>query len=239
MGIPILFDEILLNSRISEYIEWLPQEAPHCAIFGATGTGKTYFSKLLLGKVVLHEPNSQIFVLNFKGDEDFSFLDGCDRYFQFDKCRKGLQEFYQLFQARQSGEDKGRNMLVMFFDEWASYCNSISDDKKILEAEKRKLSNLLMLGRSFRIHVILSQQRLDASYFNATRDNFSLVVGLGNLSQEAKDMMFSEFKKEMLPNRRRGTGYMIINGANFRAVVVPQISDWDKLHITIKNGVTR
>lgn len=226
-----------MSLGVSAPVVWNPQQAPHVVAFGATGSGKTYFTKLLLGKIALHEPTAQLRVCDFKGDDDFSFLNGCERFHRFMGCGAGLDEFYKQFSARQSGEDKSRHMLVLFFDEWASYCNNL--DKKAVEEEKRKLATLLMLGRSFRVHVIVSQQRADAAYFNAARDNFNLVIGLGNLSEESKNMLFHEFKEQMKPDRKQGTGYMLTNGADFKAVCVPTVSDVKKLHQTILQGVKR
>lgn len=237
MEIDILFNKNYLSFGISEIIKWNPERAPHIITIGATGSGKSYFSKLLLGKISLHVSNSQIYICDFKGDDDFSFLNGSSRFFRFMECSQGLQQFYEHFQKRQKGEENNRNMIVLFFDEWASYCNSL--DKKIIEEEKKKLSNLLMLGRSFNVHVIITQQRADASYFNSARDNFNLVIGLGNLSEESKNMLFHDFKNEMLPNQKQGTGYMLVNGANLLEIQVPIISNMEKLQETIKRGVSR
>lgn len=79
-------------------------------------------------------------------------------------------------------------MKVLLFEEWASYLNSI--DKKEQDNEKRKLSNLLMLSRSFNMQVIICVQRADAQYFSTARDNANLIVGLGNLSDESRSMLF-------------------------------------------------
>lgn len=236
--------EILLNDSYFQMgfvkgVNWHPSLAPHMVIFGNTGSGKTYCCKLILGKIALHEKKSQIYVCDFKGDIDYSFLEGQERFFRFMECQNGLQLFYDKFQQRQSGTDKSRNMLVYYFDEWASYCNSISDDKKFLEAEKRKLANVLMLGRSFSCHVILSQQRVDAQYFNTARDNFNITIGLGNLSEESKQMFFHEYKKDMKPDRGRGTGYMLENGANLTSIRVPKITNFKKLNNTILQAVKR
>ncbi len=128
-------------------------------------------------------------------------------------------------------------MLVLFYDEFGAYCNSL--DKKVAEDEKKKLATLAMLGRSFRMHILISMQRADASYFNSSRDNFNLVIGLGNLSEESKNMLFHEYKDDMLPDRKQGTGYMLTNGTALTAVQVPTISNMTKLESFIKQGVTR
>ena len=59
--------------------------------------------------------------------------------------------FYNCFLNRQSGKDNNRNFLLLVWDEWASYILSL--DKKVAEEEKKKLAILLMLGRSFNVHV--------------------------------------------------------------------------------------
>lgn len=237
MAIPILLDEAYLKLNIEKWLMWEPDKAPHAIIIGNTGSGKTYFSKLFLGKISLYGTNAEIFVCDFKGDNDFSFLIGCKNFYRFMECADGLAQFYNRFVNRQQGQDSSRSMLVLFFDEWASYLNF--QDKKQSEEEKKKLSNLLMLGRSFNVHVIISQQRADAQYFSTARDNLNLVVSLGNLSEESKEMLFHEYRKEMLPNRERGTGYMLTNGTDLRAIVVPRINDFEKLHRTIKKAVSR
>ena len=115
MELDILFNEKYINFGISEAVKWNPEKAPHVVIIGATGSGKTYFTKLLLGKIALHVPNSQIYVCDFKGDDDFSFLQGCSRSHRFMGCIEGLQRFYERFLKRQQGIEKDKTMVVLFF----------------------------------------------------------------------------------------------------------------------------
>lgn len=233
----ILLNQTYLELGINQHINWRPEKSPHILVCGSTGSGKTYFTKLLLGKIALYKPTAQLYVCDFKGDTDFEFLNGCCRSFRFLDCQDGLQQFYDRFRKRQSGEDSSRNMIVMFYDEWASYCNGL--DKKSSETEKQKLATLLMLGRSFRVHIIVSQQRADAAYFNTARENFNVIIGLGNLSQESQSMVFHEFKDHIKPDRKQGTGYMTTNGTGFTPIVVPVINNMEKLHQIIRQGVIR
>lgn len=46
----ILWREDYQRMGLNIPIHWHPEKAPHMAISGATGSGKTYFTKLLLGK---------------------------------------------------------------------------------------------------------------------------------------------------------------------------------------------
>lgn len=237
MDIELFLNEPYLKYGIKKYTLWNPETAPHIVIFGATGSGKSYACKLLLARISRYCPNSHFYVCDFKGDSDFSFLNTKARFYRFLNCENGLSDFYKQLEERQSGKDNSRNLILLFFDEWASYILNL--EKKKAEEEKKKLATLLMLGRSFNVHVLISQQRVDAFYFNAARDNFNLVIALGNLSSEGKEMMFHEFKEQMKSDRIRGTGYMTTNGTDFTPILVPIVSNLNCLNHYIKEAVAR
>ncbi len=231
----ILWQEDYLRLGLKIPITWNTETAPMACCFGSTGSGKTYALKSLLGKLVKYG-NAKLTVCDGKGGGDFDFLSGCERYASID-VSSVFNGFYQSFLARQRGEDKSRGMAVLMFDEWSAYLDGL-EDKKSMEAQRRKLGNLLRLGRSFQYHVIIGQQRMDSVYFQGFRENFNLVIGLANLSKESRDMFFSEYREQMEPDRARGTGYMTINGAEFTPIAVPKINDLEKLHRAIRTGVT-
>lgn len=233
----ILWREDYLRQGLRISIDWSPEATPHVCCFGTTGSGKTYALKLLTGKLVKYG-KAKLTVCDGKGSGDFDFLKGCDRYAAID-VTSVFDGFYNGFLARQRGEDEHpEEMRALVFDEWSAYLDGL-EEKKSMEAQRRKLGQLLRLGRSFHYHVILGQQRMDSTYFQGFRENFNLVIGLSNLSKESRDMFFSEFKDKIEPDRARGTGYMTVNGANFTPVAVPKVNDLDKLHRTILAGVTR
>jgi len=233
--IPILLNEALLHLQVKKWEVWEPTKAPHMIIVGSTGSGKTYFSKLLLSKIAIHSNQVEMYISDFKGDSDFSFLSGCKNFFRFEECSDGLDQFYKLFLDRQKNLSSSRTMLIYYIDEWQSFLGYI--DKKDAEDKKRKLSSLLALGRSFNVHVIVSQQRADAQYFSTARDNFSVAIGLGNLSPESKDMLFHDYKDNMENTCRQGTGYMLTNGMALTRIAVPTITNMDKLHRTLRSVV--
>lgn len=232
----ILWREDYLRLGLKIPIDWDTEAAPHVCCFGTTGSGKTYATKLLCGKAVKYG-KCRLTVADGKGGGDYDFLKGCDRYAAIDVTAV-FDEFYNGFLARQRGEDESQDMRVLMFDEWSAYLDGL-DGKKYQDEQRRKLGQLLRLGRSFHYHVVLGQQRMDSTYFQGFRENFNLVIGLSNLSRESRDMFFSEYKDQILPDRARGTGYMTVNGASFTPVAVPKVNDLDKLHRAILAGVTR
>ena len=229
-------DSTLYMSGITKYITWNFQKHPHAVIFGSTGSGKTYLLKILLGRLGKNIGDSEILLCDYKGDSDFQFLQTCNNFFRFDCCIQGLEQALNLLQERQKNITSDRHFFALVFDEWASFVNNL--DKKQAEWAKQSLATLLMLGRSFNIHVILSQQRLDASYFNAARDNFSVIFGMGVLSRESIEMIFREYKDRLDPNKNQGQGSLVI-GNQFFDIFVPSVYDSRKLEASILSAVTR
>lgn len=234
--IELVPDASLFASGITKYLFWEYEKSPMMVIFGSTGSGKTYLLKLLLARIGLYIPNSELILCDFKSDTDFSFANNCQNFYRFDKCMDGLEQAYNKLQQRQHNEDSSKHFFALVFDEWASFINYL--DKKSAEHAKQMLSSLLMLGRSFNIHVIISQQRLDASYFNSARDNFSVVIGMGVLSKESVEMMFSEYKDVIQRNKPQGYGSML-NGNSFKEIVVPVVRNHQKMELCILSAINR
>ena len=227
-------DATLYASGILKYIKWNYEKNPHMVIFGSTGSGKTYLLKILLARIGKHIPDAELVVCDYKSDDDFTFLDGLSNFYRFDKCMDGLERAVQLLHERQHGQNKDRHFFCLVFDEWASFLNNL--DKKSAEYAKQSLAVLLMLGRSYNLHVIVSQQRLDASYFNSSRDNFSVICGMGTLSKESVQMMFSDYKDVIESNKPQGQGSIII-GNQFKSIIVATVWDDNKLRDSILSAV--
>lgn len=233
-GIPLFLDETYLSHGINKWVLWDMEKAPHGLVVGQSGSGKTYACKQILARIGLSTP-CEIYVLDFKSDTDFDVLSGGKRFFRYTDCANGLHEFYERFRQRQCGHDSQRHPIVIFFDEWSSYCNAM--DKKQSEEDKKILGILVSLGRSFRIHVIISQQRADAVYFNQFRDNFSTSIGMGNLSDESRKMLFPDYVKKLSPDRQIGTGYVAFNGQKPIPIFVPPVKNPFRLERILREAV--
>lgn len=231
--ISLYWNATLLNGGCRFPVKWNTKREPHLAIFGPTGSGKTYAEELLIGRIAIHIPGAQVTVCDFKAD-DFRFLRGCKRYYEFIDCQRGLDDFYTSFLARQQGNSTDRSFRLLVFDEWASFLNFL--DKKEVEAAKKQLATLLMLGRSFNCHVLICQQRADAEYFGKARDNFSVVIALGNISKEAA-AMFGFPRDEMEPVNGVGAGYMLTNGTDLIQIQVPTVRYPERLEAAIRKIV--
>ena len=236
--IKLFLNEAYLKYGIRKYVTW-NLASGHLVVFGATGSGKTTATKLILARISKHIPDSQIWVNDYKGDStDYAFLQGSDRFYRFNEVKEGLDDFYEEFRKRQSGENNRRNHIICCIEEWNSYIMSL--DKKSADDEKKKLGTLLFMGRSYGVHILLSQQRMDSCNYSAgSRDQYSVVIGLGNLSTEAKEMMFREYKDQMKSDNKKHSGYMVTNGTDFTRIQVPFISDMSKINYYIKEAVCR
>lgn len=235
-SIDLVLDQEFYELGIYNYIQWQYIKYPHMVIFGSTGSGKTYLLKIILARIGLTIPDSELLVCDFKADNDFNFLSNYSNFYRFDNCSNGLKTAIEILRNRQTGKNNDSHFFMLVFDEWASFINSL--EKKQAEQAKQDLSSLLMLGRSFNIHVLLSQQRLDASYFSSARDNFSVVIGMGKLSKESVEMMFSDYKKLLIPNKTQGTGSLIM-GNKLKNIIVPSVNNPKKLEHNIIKAVNR
>jgi len=234
--IPMFPDEQLYNAEITKYIRWEYAKYPHGLLFGSTGSGKTYALKIWLGRISKYIPDSELILCDYKSDADFVFADSFQNFYRFNDCMNGLKYALQTLQDRQQEITASRHLVILVFDEWASFVSNLP--KKDADQAKSDLATLLMLGRSFNVQVIISQQRVDAVYFNSSRDNFSVVIGMGALSKESVNMMYTEYKDAINPNKSQGHGSMIM-GNQLHEIIVPYVSDVNKLHSTILTAINR
>lgn len=203
-------------------VTWRHDRFAHMLIVGQTGSGKTNALKALLCQMAWTiYPTPTLWLCDFKQD-DFRFAKDHPHYYGYTDVTKGLDEFYQHFKKRQSGSDQLYSFHVLVFDEWSAYLASL--DKAAAEAAKKKLSELLMLGRSFNIHVIICQQTAHTDAFGKSRDNFGAVLAMGELSKEGKEMLFSDLKDEMYSVDEIGTGYFR-QGSRMRRVWIPEMAE--------------
>lgn len=210
---------------------------PHALLTGSSGSGKSVALLFLLGKRLQADPDTCIYVCDFKNSADFRFLakSSYPYYFAGDDSFRGITKFYERFNAaRQSGETGRRFLLV--FDEYPAFISRLQMQDKQEKTKKagevlNMVSEILMLGRGIGFGVWIVTQRADASLFSGgSRDNFMVLLALGRLSREQKGMLFSG---EELPDRvyQPGEGVILLDGREVKEVKIPWITDmlgWKK-----------
>ena len=199
-------------------------KSPHALIVGPTGSGKSVASMLLTAKIGTHFKGSKVWILDYKGDDSFTFLRGVPqaRYFQYKDCFRGLQEYFTIFQERLSGTPD-RAFRLLWCDEWQSLILNLP--KKEAEEAKAMLSTVLTMGRSMGCQVLTSTQQASASLFaqgSGTREQYSVILALGNIGRESASMLGLE-RETVLPCTAIGSGHLLLNGAEQKPVQVPLI----------------
>lgn len=226
---------LLLGAKMRPLLDF--EKCPHMLICGSTGSGKTYATAFLLAKLAKCEEDISLVVCDYK-KSGFGWLEesGCPAFYGYDKVTDGIDAVYNEFSQRLRLNDKVRNskQLFLFIDEYGAYISAL--DKKAADTVKSKIGEMLFMGRSLGVHLIIGIQRADASYFYAgARDQFSAILMLGNLSEEQKSMLVPNYKEQMRELNARGQGYLYVDGSGFFRVLVPMVEDEEKVHSAIKS----
>lgn len=186
-----------------------------------------------MGKLCLTYKNAKVYILDFKGDDSFREFNNFNNYFIYSDCLAGLREVYEEFNERlkTTGDFPP---LIVFIDELASMISYFSRTTSEKNEIQRILAEMLMMGRGKRVHIVTSTQRPDSNLFsNGARDNYTFKLGLGNLSSEAKKMLFPStdiiFKKCGI-----GYGYVSLHSNDPIFVGVPVFSNFKKIYTLIK-----
>lgn len=216
---------------VSQKCDWDYKKYPHALLIGGTGTGKTTVLKKITATFAQQVKDSEIYLCTFKHrNDDFPYLAENLHFASYSRCTELFESLHTRLTARLNGEDSTQNLLMMVFDEWAGFLLSL--DKKEQEDKLKKLGQILMLGRSMNIQALIAMQRPDALFFkNGARDNFNLILAMGNLSADGKHMIFSsDFIDQLKPCIQIGEGYALIAGSVLNRIrVPPPTTDIDKI----------
>lgn len=206
---------------------------PNFLVVGKTGSGKSYALSVLLG-IYANIPNVHVTICDYKKSSFAQFVD-CSDFYGYEEVPNGIRAFYEEFVHRLAANDEKRNqkIQVLLIDEYGALISA--QDKKTADELKTKVSNMLFMGRSLGIRVLIGVQRADAEHFKAgARDQFRAILGLGNLSKEQKQMLFSDYKDSMIEQNSVGEGYLLIDGKDVERVKIAEIKDMEKLNIQIR-----
>lgn len=206
---------------------------------GKTGSGKSYALSVLLGIYAKYVPAVSITICDYK-KSSFAQFEDTPNFYGYEDVPDGIRSFYQEFSERLAANDEERNrhIRILLIDEYGVLI--AAQDKKVAEELKTKLANLLFMGRSLNMRVIIGVQRADSEHFKAgARDQFKAILALADLSKEQKQMLFSDYKDKMTEHCGLGEGYLLIDGQDIERVKVAEVKDFKALNDTIREAMCR
>lgn len=190
---------------------------------GMSGAGKSFHEQQIVCKLALAEPDGELYCADYKGEDALAYLRGCPRYFFYRDTLTALEIVHGRLLARQSGEDASRNPVTLIWDEYmAQMLSLISEDKKAASVVMGKVSEILMLGRSLSIRLVISCQRPDALAFPAgSRLNYGVVVVLGAAVRSIYEMLLPDHMEQVKGRQfGRGEGVALFQGSELHFIKV-------------------
>ena len=193
----------------------------HILICGKSRSGKSYFEKQLFARLIKAEPDGEFYFADYKRDKSFRCLRQCERYYCFDSTLDALDIVYGTMKKRQSGEDEASHWVTLIWDEYASNISDLMGDrspegKKRAEKVMQQVSNILMLGISLNIRIILTCQTAYQEVFKlGARLNFGAIIILGAFVKSNYDMLMPEHIEEIKTKGhkfKQGEGSISLDG---------------------------
>ena len=214
-------------------------------ICGMSGSGKSYLVNQYLARICLHGgEDSVVYFSDFKQDDSYSYLKGCPRYYPYDKTLDALEEVYEIMHKRQCGEDTSRHFVTLVWDEYmANILALLGSEKKKAETVMHKVSEILMLGRSLAVRLVIACQRPDASAFptGGSRLNFGVIIIVGATLDSIYSMLMPKELMDKVGNREFhvGEGVMLWQSSELRYIKVPVIRNEAKMKAICIEALTR
>lgn len=209
----------------------------HICVVGGTGAGKSVATLYLLYRL-LKNYKAKLFICDFKKSGDYKGIS--DNFAEFENVTTCIEEFYVEFEHTPENNSQLKLLLV---DEYAGYIIWLmQNDKKKADEIKRKISTILMMGRSRHCFVWCIQQRISASLFPTSIgaiDNFQICIGLGRLSVESRKSLFAgehleniDFEESYHP--KAGQGLVLIDGMELQPLQIPYVSNTERLKLLLQ-----
>ena len=218
----------LYQEKVPITVDLSPKTNSHILLCGMSGSGKSYHEQQILYKLALAEPDGIFYLADYKQDDSFAYLRGCPRYYGYKSTLEALEIVHKRLLTRQSGSASTRNPVTIFWDEYMAQALSlISEEKKAAAVVMGKVSEILMLGRSLSVRLVISCQRPDALAFPAgSRLNYGVVVVLGAAVRSIYEMLLPDHM-ELVKGRQfgRGEGVVLLQGSELHYVKVPMVRD--------------
>lgn len=220
--------------KINKFITINLETTPGILIAAASGSGKSYYIMYLLVQM-LKETNS-IFVIDGKFREVKKAANQMGiktTANTVDESLKYIEQVEKLIKYRNAKENNDDDETVfLVIDEYLYFLDNVLDAygaKKLKEIE-RKIINIVITGRSMNVVLVISLQRLGAAKSKdevglhlRIRDNIATKIGLGNLSKENFEMLFSQTMDSKITTKGNREGYFKTEGIALQSFRVDDI----------------
>lgn len=216
----------------------------HTLLCGMSGSGKSFATNILFAKSVLvSNAQGKVYFADFKQDDQFVYLRECPRYYPYNRSIEALETVYDILHKRQSGEDKFRHPITLIWDEYMANILSIQNtEKKKADEVMRKVSEILMLGRSLAVRLVISCQRPDASAFpSGSRLNYGVIMILGAPIRSIYEMLIPKEYIDAIGERKFGVGegIVLLQGSRLRFIKIPMVRDMDRMKQICIDALTK
>lgn len=222
---PTIFDVWAEDHFLDDFLSAL--------VVGTTGSGKTYFTHQLLGKIVYNKEfiNSEdvsVFICDRK-NEDFRQFKNLPNYYGINAI-EGIRKVYNILIDRMNNDEDNNNKptIICLIEEYAGLLNSL--DKKEQDEVKKMVANILFMARSKKIVPIISLQRADAIHFpQGAKKQFKNIIMMGQITPTQLDMLLdADMQKQVSEINPQGYGYLYEDGnRKLTRIKVPKISQKD------------
>lgn len=213
-------------------IDIAPRANSHALLCGMSGSGKSYLEAQVVAKLTAAEPGGEVYFGDYKGDDSFSYLRSCPRYYAYKDVFCALEAVHSHLTARQSGEDTSRHPVTLIWDEYmAAVLALTNEDKRSAAVVMNRVSEILLLGRSLSVRLITAMQRPDSLAFPAgARLNYGVVVVLGAAVKSIYEMLLPDFREEVQGRQfGQGEGVVLLQGSELRFIKVPMVRDIERM----------
>lgn len=212
---------IPFNSNLT----WNVLKQPHLLLAGVTGGGKTTFLNYLI--IEMKKMRATVYICDPKRSDLSSIQHFWGKEYVASETnniarltrevKEQMMERFAIYKENPenfvygaSYVDYGLEPIFLVFDELGAF--RAGADKKTFAETMSNLTEIVLKGREMGVFVILSTQQPNASNIpTELRDNLSVRIALGNMSNEAYRMVFGDLEG-LETVSGQGTGYIFLDG---------------------------
>ena len=133
--------------------------------------------------------------------------------------------------------------ITLIWDEYMANILALQGmDKKRADAVMKRVSEILMLGRSLAVRLVISCQRPDAVAFpTGSRLNYGIIIIVGAPVRSIYEMLIPKEYIDYIGERQFGVGegVVLLQGAEMHFIKVPLVRNEERMHQICIDALTR